>query len=124
VIRILLLLAGALSLQAQPYTKTWTALSATGVTANLAVSGSDVHTLSVVVTGSPGSCTLNLDGSADGTHWFDISKDSNGADQTCTSSFMFHVVNKAVMFVRVNVTALSAGGTVTPSYVGHSSGGR
>lgn len=108
---------------------TWTTLSATGTTAGLSVGGAtlgaDVHTVAVVVTGSPSGCTLNLDGSLDGSHWFNISQ-TGGSDVTCTSNVMFHVVNKLVAYVRGNLTALSGGTapTVTITYLGKSSGGR
>lgn len=99
----------------------WTTLTTTGTTSGFAVPANDIHTLAVVVTGSPSGCQVNLDGSLDSSFWFDIS----GA-QTCTSSTAFHVVNRAVMFVRANLTTLSGGTapTVSPKYVGHSSGGK
>jgi hypothetical protein len=117
----LLLLVFALVLSAQQLSqKAWTTLSATGATSGFAVPGNDVHTVQVVVTNSPATCTVNLDGSLDATHWFDLS-----GNQTCTSNLMFHVINRAVAYVRGNVTVLSgAGATVTVSYLGHSSGGR
>lgn len=112
----------ALTLGAQALsTVTWPALTATGTTASFAVPGSDVHTVQAVLTGSPSGCTLHLEGSLDASHWLDLS-----GDQTCTSNLMFHVVNRAVASVRVNLTALSGGTspTVAISYLGHSSGGR
>lgn len=118
----LFLFALALTLGAQALNRiTWPALAATGTTPLFATAGNDVHTVQVVLTGGPGACTINLDGSLDGVHWFDIS----GA-QTCTANIMFHVVNRAVPFVRGDLSALSGGTspTVTVSYLGHSSGGR
>ncbi len=99
--------------------KIWTALTATGTTAGFAVPSNSFHTLQAVVTGSPSVCTINLDGSLDGTNWFDIS-----GNQTCTSSVMFHVVNRSVTNVRANLTALSGGTapTVTARYTGHNGG--
>src|SRR6185312_7027494 len=94
----------------------WSPLSATGVTAAMPLPyGFSKHTLQIVVTGSPSGCTVNLDGSLDGAHWFDLS-----GGQTCTSSTMFHVVSKPVAYVRGDLTALSGGSspTVTISYEG------
>jgi hypothetical protein len=119
--RLSLFLA-ALILTAQPQKQiTWTVLSAAGTTSSIAVAGSDVHTVQIVVTGGPGACTLNLDGSLDAIHWADIS-----GGQTCTSNVVFHVVNRSVAFVRGNLTAFSGGTapTATVTYLGHSTGGR
>ncbi len=73
------------------------------------------HTVAVVPSGSPTGCSIKLEGSLDGTTWFDLS----GA-QTCTSNVMVHVVDKPVDYVRVNLTALSGGTSpsVTVSYLG------
>jgi hypothetical protein len=80
----------------------WT-VTTTGTAASK-TSGAHEHTLAVVPSGSPTSCTIKLEGSLDGSAWFDLS----GA-QTCTSDVMFHVTSKPVNVVRVNVTALSGG---------------
>lgn len=99
--------------------KVWTALTAVGTTSGFAVPSNSFHTVQVVITGSPSGCTINLDGSLDGTNWFDLS-----GGQTCTASVMFHVVNRAVLNVRANLTALSGGTapTVTARYTGHNGG--
>jgi len=117
--KLLLFLASVAILNAQLSRITWAALSATGTTSGFNVPGSDVHTIAAIVTGSPSGCTLHLEGSLDGTNWFDIS-----GDQTCTSNLMFHVVNRAVAQVRMNLTALTGGTapTVTGWYLGHSTG--
>lgn len=109
-------LCGLLAGQWVPVQVAWAALSATGVTASQPLPYAfSAHTVQVVVTGSPAGCTVNLDGSLDGTHWFDLS-----GGQTCTSSVMFHVVSKPVFYVRGDLTALSGGTapTVQVSYVG------
>lgn len=97
----------------------FTALDAVGasspVNIQLGARYPDKHTLSIITTGSPATCTIELDGSLDGTNWFDLS-----GDQTCTSSLMVHVINKPVQQVRVNLTVLSGGTdpTVTVKYLG------
>ncbi len=114
--RMMLFFAVAFLLGAQSVSqKTWTALTATGTTSSFSIAANSNHTLSIVVSGGPSGCTVNLDGSLDSTHWFDLS-----GGQTCTSSVMFHVANRPVTFVRANLTALSGGTapTVTVVYVG------
>ena len=95
----------------------WTAQTTTGATdtANVAKVSPSVHTLALTVTGSPAGCTYRLEGSLDGTTFFDLS----GA-QTCTSSTMFHVVQKKVTYVRGFLITLSGGSspTVALAYVG------
>lgn len=115
------LLAAAIVVAQQMSLVTWAALTATGTTTSLATAGNDKHTLAAIVTGSPTGCSVRLEGSNDGTNYFDLS----GA-QTCTTSVMFHVVDRPVVFVRANVTALSGGTapTVTATYLGIRSGGR
>lgn len=117
-IACLALLAASLCAQTPP--KAFAALTGVSTTAAYAVGGNDKHTVQLVMTGSPASCTANLDGSLDGTHWKDLS-----GGQTCTSTpVIFHVVDRVVAFVRINVTALSGGATVTPTYQGLRSGSR
>lgn len=65
-------------------------------------------TFQVVTTGGPATCTLNVQGSLDNINWFDLS-----GNQTCTSSLMFHVVNKPVQYVRINLSALTGGTSPT-----------
>jgi hypothetical protein len=64
------------------------------------------HTLQAVSSGSPTRCTIQLQGSLDGTTWFDLS-----GSQTCTSTLMVHVEQRPVSYVRANLTALSGGTT-------------
>lgn len=77
------------------------------------------HSLQLVITGSPASCTVELDGTLDNPagapNWSNLS-----GSQTCTSLSLlfFSVVDRPVRAVRANITALSAGATVTASYVG------
>lgn len=106
------------SLQVTPAitTVTFTALTAAGTTATLSLPEADTkHTTQVVVTGAPASCTVHLEGSLDGTNFFDLS----GA-QTCTTNVMFHVVDKSVLYIRANLTALSGGTSpsVSITYLG------
>jgi hypothetical protein len=77
------------------------------------------HTLQVVVTGGPATCGIQLEGTLDDVAssptWANLS-----GSQSCTSSVTFHVVDRAVTGVRVNLTALSGGTspTVSVKYVG------
>jgi hypothetical protein len=61
-------------------------------------------TWSVVVTGAPSACVVNLEGSINsGANWFTL--------DTCnaTTSEMRHVVNKDVQLIRANLATLTAG---------------
>ena len=74
------------------------------------------HTVQVIVTGGPATCTISLDGSLDGGTTFA----SLSGSQTCTSNIVFHVVERPVDAVRINLSALSGGTspTVVVRYVG------
>src|SRR5262249_52464376 len=85
-------------------------LSATGTTipVQLAVTAHK-HTVQVVVTGSPTTCSVQLEGTLDDVTsasptWANIS-----GSQTCTSSVTFHVADRAITGIRANLTALSGG---------------
>ncbi len=95
----------------------WPSQSTTGVTEtyDVTLESPDKHTLQFITTGTPASATLCLEGSIDGTNWFDLS-----GTQSCAASGMFHVVNKPVLFVRVNLLTLVGGTapTVTSTYLG------
>lgn len=116
----MIILAGLVFSQAMS-TITWTALSAAGVTSSLATAGNDKHTLAAVIAGSPATCTMRLEGSLDNVNFFDLS-----GSQTCTSTFMFHVVDRTVTFVRGRVLTLTGGSTptVTITYLGIRTGGK
>jgi hypothetical protein len=97
----------------------FTTLVASGATSAFDVSrvSPHKHTVQWVTTGSPATCTLSLEASISGPTgpWASIS-----GDQTCTSSSMFHVVERSVDYIRINLTALTGGSspTVTPYYMG------
>jgi hypothetical protein len=112
---VLAILALAVCASAQ-HSATLGTLSATGATAAAHLSVvAHKHTVAAVPTGSPTGCSVKLEGSLDGTTWFDLS-----TAQTCTSAIMFHVVEKPVLVVRANLTALSGGTapTVVVKYLG------
>lgn len=119
--RIITILALALALcataAAQSIRYAFAAHSATGTKAAIDVTRvmPHKHTASVIVTGTPATCVITLEGSIDGTNFFDIS-----GNQTCTASLMFHVVEKPVLYVRPNLTTLTGGSspTVTLTYLG------
>ena len=100
-------------------TKTFTAQTATGTTASLNLDKLNIApvdaTAQLNVTGSPTTCTYQVEGSLDNVTWFDLS-----GGQTCTSSLMFHLDSKPVNYIRGNLTALSGGTSpdVTFIYLG------
>ncbi len=96
---------------------TFVPLSATGQTPTLnAVALSPAwHTAQLLVLGGPTGCAFQLEGSLDSTNWENLS-----GSQDCTTITMFHVANRAVPYVRGNLTTLSggAGPTVQLLYKG------
>jgi hypothetical protein len=75
------------------------------------------HTTVVKVTGSPDAVIANLEGSLDGTDWFDL---SGAVDLTVAADRMFHVVNRPVQQIRYDLTTLTGGTdpTVQFEYLG------
>jgi len=54
--------------------------------------------------------TMSLDGSLDEATWFSLGTDTADANELLANAGMFHVVDKAVRFVRANITAITPGG--------------
>jgi len=77
------------------------------------------HTVQAVVTGAPATGSIQLEGTLDDVTgsptWFNLS----GA-QPCTANTIFHVVDRPVSGIRVNLTALTGGTgpTVSIRYLG------
>lgn len=96
---------------------TFVALTAVSATAfcDVGKTTPNNHTVMLVVTGGPASCTANLQGFVDGVTAGDLS-----GNQTCTSSVMFHVGSRPVNSIKINLSALSGGTapTVTAFYLG------
>lgn len=89
------------------------AFTATGTTAilNCGKTIPNNHTVQVVVTGGPATCTANLQGDIGGGLYSDLS-----GNQTCTSSITFHVGSRPVSSIKVNLSALSGGTSPTVSF--------
>lgn len=97
---------------------TFPTLSATGTSASIAVNNviPTKHGMQVNTTGAPAACTYNLEGSLDAVNWTSIIN-----AQACTTSgtLTWDATGiKPVLFVRVNLTALSGGATASAIYVG------
>ena len=73
------------------------------------------HSLSWTTTGTVSSCTVAVDSSPDGVTWT-----AGGiiAGQTCTTNGVSSITAGQANFLRVNVTALGGGGSVTLVYEG------
>jgi hypothetical protein len=93
----------------------FTAQTATGQTASL-LSNSALHSIHLVVTGGPATCTYRLQGSNNNTTWFDLS----ASDITCTSSIASYEATKPAVYVRGDLKTLTGGTTpsVTLLYAG------
>lgn len=69
-----------------------------------------IHTLVRVLTGSPTSANVSLEGSHDGANWFTL------ASATTSSAIeVAHGQQRAVRYVRANLTTLSGGTAPTVS---------
>ena len=62
-----------------------------------------------IVTGSPATVSVTLEGSLDGTNWFVL------ATNTSTSNALSHVVDKPVRFIRAQLGTLTGGSSPTIS---------
>lgn len=114
---ILMFMVLAAEASAQTIAKSFTTFTATGVSSTLVLQQFTPvnHTVAVIVTGSPSSCTVALEGSLDAINWFSLS-----GDITCTASSMTHVVFRPVVYMRANLSVFSGGSspTVAVRYLG------
>lgn len=97
--------------------RTFTTQTATGATTALTPRGIPTHhTAELIVTGAPTGCTYRLQGSRDGTTFFNIS----ASDVTCTSTTVAFEANKPTVHIRGNLLTLTGGTSpsVTLKYVG------
>lgn len=83
--------------------------------------GVDNHTVHATWTGAPTALTLNLEGSLlnpEEDEWEVLATQEADADQISAQSMMFHVTNKSVRYVRLNLDTLTGGTspTVTALY--------
>ena len=82
-------------------------LTATGTTSTFSVR--DVapaqHTIQANVSGSPATCSVQLEGRLDNSTFFSLS----GALDCSGGNTMFHVVTRPIDYVRLHITALGGG---------------
>jgi hypothetical protein len=115
---ILPILTGTVSLvHAQTPVVTVATQSATGASASYDAGAymPRTHTLVIIPTGGPATCTLQMQYSLDNANWFSL-----GAAQTCTSAISVVVIDIPTRYVRANLTALTGGSspTVKTLYLG------
>lgn len=116
---LVLLMAAALPALAQgPAALQSASFTATGSGSAIPLlnTGISLHRIYWRTQGTVTTCTVAADSSADGITW------NAGAvitGQTCTANGVSTVASANVNFVRVTVTTLTGGGTVTVTYVGN-----
>lgn len=71
------------------------------------------HTVQFTITGAPTAVTLDLEGSLDDSTWISLASHIMTAAELIATAAMFHVVDKPVRYVRLNLTTLTAGTTPT-----------
>ena len=77
------------------------------------IGGVDTHTLHVVFTGSISALTVAIEGSINGTDVVALATHELATEEISAKSSMFHIVNKLVEYVRVNITVMTGSGSVT-----------
>lgn len=84
-------------------------------------SGIEAHTVQAAITGAPTAVTVDLEGSLDGTTWFQLDTHAFSAGELTATGAMWHVVNKVIKYVRANLATLTAGTspTVTVKWEGN-----
>jgi len=89
-------------------------VEATGASASVKTSKVKDHTIAAWFTNSGGgvtALTVDLEGSLDNTNWFQLDTHVFSAGELTAQKAMFHIVNKPVNYVRLNITTLTETGT-------------
>lgn len=78
------------------------------------------HTIQFTLTGGPTAVTLDLDGSLNGDDWSSLASYVASAEDLTDTKGMFHVIDKTIRYVRLNLVLLTGGTvpTVTAYYEG------
>jgi hypothetical protein len=120
---ILALFCSVVAAQAQ--SGSWT-LTGTGTTTSVSAiepltgKSSVYHTLQVATTGSNTVCTVRLEGSLDGTHFWDLSGSQDCAATAASggNGAMFHVDGKPARYVRASILTWTGGTSAAITYLG------
>lgn len=78
--------------------------------------GISEHTVQATITGAPTAVTVALEGSLDATTWIELDSHVFSAGELTATKAMWHVVNKVVKHVRLNLTTLTGG--TSPTVIG------
>jgi len=76
----------------------------------------DIHTVQVVFTGTITALTVALEGSIDEDNIAVLQTHALSDAEISAKAAMFHVVNKLVEYVRINITTFTGSGSVTVSH--------
>lgn len=93
-----------------------TAIIATDVGVPISNAAISYHKLTWTVAGTVATCAVQVDSSADGSTWNNAGA---VASQTCTTAGASSVANVTTSYIRIKVTAISGGGSVTAVWTGY-----
>lgn len=114
-------LIAAAALLAEGGTVNLGTLSALGASAPVRLQRANhKHTIQIVVTGGPATCSVQLEGSLDDPAKETMTWANVSGAQTCTATTTVFTIDKPVTAIRANLTILTGGATptVTVKYVG------
>lgn len=74
---------------------------------------SNTHTVQVNITGAPSAVVVDLEGSLDNILWSQLAQHTMTAGELTATTAMFHVTDKPVEYIRVNLTTLTSGSSPT-----------
>src|SRR5208282_3358505 len=112
-----LLIPFLLNAQTTPYLGLQSnAFTATGPFTSLNLTGSSIawHQITWTTSGTVSTCQIKLQQSADNVNWSDLI-----ANTTCTSNGQSSATNVVATYVRMNMTTLTGGGSVTVVWTGY-----
>jgi hypothetical protein len=98
------------------------AVTTTGAGATIKMTeGVSEHSYQVNITGAPTAVTVDLEGSLDGSTWFQLDQHAMSAGELTDTASLTHVTGKLAEYIRMNLTTLTGGAspTVTGRYLGY-----
>jgi len=74
------------------------------------------HTVQATFTGGPSAVVIDLEGSLDGSTWYQLAEHTASSAELSDGALMFHVVSKFIRHVRLNLVTFTGGTNLTAIY--------
>lgn len=105
----------------EPLIEAFAELTAPGTSASKDASDYENHTFQITIAGIDASVDIQMEGSLDGSNWFNLDDSGNATQYTANGTYLMHKSNFRMSEVRVNFVSESSSpssATVNVTYMG------